>query len=361
METQETAAAPAVSEGNAVTETVSTPVATEAPRSFEERASNDMAAVFDRLNPHEKVSRSETGQFESKAPTEDTTETQGQTPPEQVQSEPVTAIAHPQSMPAELRDKWGTVPPEVAKWVSTREAESHKRITELGEAAKTGEQIRSVIGRYQQSFRGVPVEQGLDKLLAANAYLERDPVEALQWLANAYGVNLSGLGQTAQGEQGQESGEVRALNAKIAQLERQISDTSNRVMSREQREEHARQQTIEKLAEDFAKDKQDHWSDIEQDVIDQLAAVAQREPDLPPKERLEKAYKNALKVNDAVATKLNEAQRKAEAQKAEADKKRKADEAKKHASLNVKSANAATPKQAKWEDTMREVADRIYG
>jgi hypothetical protein len=357
METPETAAAPAVSEGNAVTETVSTPV-TEAPRSFEERTSTDMAAVFDRLNPHEKVSRSETGQFESKAPTEDTTETQGQTPPEQVQSEPATAIAHPQSMPAELRDKWGTVPPEVAKWVSTREAESHKRITELGEAAKTGEQIRSVIGRYQQSFRGVPVEQGLEKLLAANAYLEQDPAEGIKWLANAYGVDLSGLGQQAQG---QESGEVRALNAKIAQLERQISDTSNRVMSREQREEQARQQTIEKLAEDFAKDKQDHWADIEQDVIDQLVAVAQREPDLPPEKRLEKAYKNALKVNDAVASKLNEAQRKVEAQKAEADKKRKADEAKKHASLNVKSANAATPKQAKWEDTMREVADRIYG
>lgn len=359
MENQETAAAPAVSEGNAV-ETASTPVATEAPRSFEERASSDMAAVFDRLNPHEKVSRSETGQFESKAPTEDSTEQEGQTPTEQVQSEPVTAIAHPQSMPAELRDKWGTVPPEVAKWVSDREAESHKRITELGQTVKASEQIRSVIDRYQQSFRGVPVEQGLDKLLSANAFLEQDPVGGIKWLAQAYGVDLSGFGQQAS-EQGQESGEVRALNAKIAQLERQIADTSTRVMSREQREEQARQQTIEKLAEDFAKDKQDHWADIEQDVIDQLVAVAQREPDLPPEKRLEKAYKNALKVNDAVAARLNEAQRKADAQKAEAEKKRKADEAKKHASLNVKSANAATPKQAKWEDTLREVADRIYG
>ena len=165
MDNTEQVAAPAATEGNAAP-AASTPTP-EAPRSFEERTATDMAAVFDRLNPHEKVSRSETGQFESKAPTEDKTE--GQTQTETVQPEPAKpAIAHPQSMPAELRDKWLSVPPELAEWVGKREAEAHKRITELGETAKASEQIRSVIGRYQQSFRGMSAEQGLEKLLAAN-------------------------------------------------------------------------------------------------------------------------------------------------------------------------------------------------
>ncbi len=361
MDQVETAAAPAVSEGNAAP-AVSTPVTTEAPRSFEERASHDMAAVFDRLNPHEKVSRSETGQFESKAPTEDTTETQGQTQTEQVQSEPVQpAIAHPQSMPAELRDKWGTVPPEVAEWVGKREAESHKRITELGETAKASEQIRSVVDRYKDTFRGVPVEQGLDKLLAANAFLEQNPVDGIKWLAQAYGVNLSGLGQQANGEQPQESDVVRSLRSELAELKRQVSDTSTRVASREQQEAKAREDALLKTAEDFAKDKQDHWKDLEPEVIAQLAAINVSEPNLQPNQKLEKAYQRALRINEAVSNRLNESKRKAEAEKAEAEKKRKADEAKKLGSLNVKTANASTPKKGDWQSTMREVADRLMG
>ena len=360
MDPTETAAAPAASEGNAVAEApVSTP--TEAPRSFEERASSEMAAVFDRLNPQERVSRSETGQFESKAPPEDSTETQGQTPTETTPEPVKPAISHPQSMPAELRDKWGTVPPELAEWVSKREAESHKRITELGEAAKRGESIQSLVHEYREEFGSRSAEQGFRELLNASRALRQDPVNAIKWLAENSGVDLSSFGQQAQGEQGQESGEVRALNAKIAQLERQIADTSNRVTSREQQEEKARYETVEKLSVDFAKDKQDHWSDIEDDVIDQLMAINAREPNLPPKDKLEKAYQKALKINEAVSAKLNAAKRTEEAAKAEAEKKRKADEAKKHASLNVKSNNAASPKRGSWEDTMREVADRIYG
>lgn len=353
MSEEQVGAAPAAAEGNAAP-AASTP---------EVSITDTMSAVFDKLNPQEGVNRAETGQFESKNPVEAETSpeqvSEGQTQTE-VTSEPAQpAIAAPQSLPAELREEWGKVPPKFAEWVGKREAESHKRITELGEAAKASEQIRSVIDRYQQTFKGVPVDQGLEKLLAANAFLERSPLDGIKWLADAYGVDLSSLGaKTADGQQ--ENGEVRALKSEIAELKRVIADTSNRVQSREQREAEERSQSLAKVVEDFAKDKADHWSDIESDVLEQIAAINARPHDLTPEKVLEKAYQRAVKINESVANKLTEAKRKAEAEKAEAEKKRKADEAKKLASLNVKSNSGASPKPSgNWESTMREVANRL--
>ena len=325
-----------------------------------------MAEVFDRLNPQERVNRTETGKFESKEPIADQTTdptTEGQTPTETAPPEPASpAIEAPQSLPAALRDKWSSVPPEVAEWAAKREAESHKRITELGETAKAAEQIRNVVERYRPSLRGLQAEQAIDKLFAANDFLDKDPVQGIQWLAQAYGVDLSRFAQHGeQGDQPAESAHVQALNAKIDRLERALADTSNRVMSREQQEQNARLQTLAKLEDDFAKGKEDHWSDIYDDVADQVKIVITREPDLSPEKAIQKAYERALKLRDDISGKLNEAKAKAEAEKAEAEKKRKADEAKKHASLNVRSSNAATPKKGNWEDTMRDVANRLMG
>lgn len=325
-----------------------------------------MAEVFDRLNPQERVNRTETGKFESKAPTEDQTTDQaieGQTPTETATPEPATpAIEAPQSLPAALRDKWASVPPEVAEWAAKREAESHKRITELGETAKAAEQIRNVVERYRPSLRGVQADQAIEKLFAANDFLDKDPVQGIQWLAQAYGVDLSRFAQqVAQEQQGEpESGHFRALQAEIADLKRQLADTSNRVVTREQREQETRLQSLAKIEDDFAKGK-DYWPDIYEDVVDQVKALVVREPNLTPEKLLEKAHERALKLRDDISSKLNEAAKKAEAEKAEAEKKRKADEAKKQASLNVRGTNATPAKKGNWEDTLRETANRIYG
>lgn len=341
------------------------PSTPEAPMYEPNTTEARMAEVFDRLNPQERVNRTETGKFESKAPIADQATdpvTEGQTQTE-TPAEPATpAIEAPQSMPAALRDKWGTVTPEVAEWVAKREAESHKRITELGETAKASEQIRQVVDRYRPSLRGVPDAQALDKLFAANEALERDPASGIQWLAQAYGVDLSRFAQQyAQEQQGEpESGHVRALQAEIADLKRQMADTSNRVLSREQREQEARLQTLAKLEDDFAKGK-DYWPDIYEDVVDQVKSIMSREPSLAPEKVLEKAHERALKLRDDISSKLNEVAKKAEAEKAEAEKKRKADEAKKQASLNVRGTNATPAKKGSWEDTLRETANRIYG
>lgn len=361
MSEVETGAAPAAAEGNAAP-AVSTPevaqvqVVEPARKSIEET----MAEAFDKMNPP----RSESGRFEAKDKPAETQE--AETPAETVEgqtqsqaSEPPKAIVHPNSLPAELRDKWGTVPPEIAEWAAKREAESHKRITELGETAKASEHLRQAIEKFRPSFKGVEPVQAIERLVAAGDFLERSPEEGLKWLANAYGVDLSRL---ASGQSTEGNTEVSHLRQQISQLQRQIADTSNRVQSREQAEQRTQEQSIAKLVEDFAKDEKRaaYWTDVENDVYEQIHAIKAADPNLPPDKVLDKAFTRALKLNEAVQTKI-EAEKKTEIEKrAKAEAAKKAVEAKKAAQINVGRGASATPKpKGSWEETMREVGNKL--
>lgn len=331
-----------------------------------------MAAAFDKMNPQERVDRAPDGKFastaapEAAAPDEQPSEGQTQTAAPSEPAQP--AIAPPQSLPAELRDEWTKAPPKLAEWASKREAESHKRITELGETAKAHAPFRQVIERFAPTLQkqGLPPADAFARMLAVNDLLEQDAPGAIAQIAEAYGVDLSAVAGKPQGEAA-ENAEVRSLKAELNALKRQIADTANRVTSREQQEAEAQRGNLAKLVEDFSADKSDHWADIEADVLEQIAAIRHLEkmngmPEAPAEQVLKKAYDRAVKINEQVANKLSEATRKAEAEKAEAEKKRKADEAKRLASLNVRSKDGASPKPSgSWEDTMREVGNRLLG
>jgi hypothetical protein len=352
-------AAPAAPEGNTAS-AVSTPeVQTNTAPSMEDT----MSAAFDKLNPP----RSETGKYQTTKPEApeaaaeaEPSSNEGQTQTAAPSEPAQPAIAPPQSLPAELRDEWAKAPPKLAEWATKREAEAHRRITELGETAKAHAPIRAVIERFAPTLQktGLQPADAFARMLAVNDLLEQDARAAIGQIAEAYGVDLSAVAGRPEGEA--ENGEIRALKSTIANLQRQVADTTNRVTTREQREAEAQQVSLAKLVEDFSQDKVDHWADIEGDVLEQIQAVGDREPNLTPEQILKKAYDRAIKINDTVANKLSEAKRKADADKAEAEKKRKADEARRQASLNAKSPNGASPKPAgKWEDTMREVGNKL--
>jgi len=354
-------AAPAV----ASTPEVTTQTTQTAPQPSMEET---MAAAFDKMNPQARVDRAPDGKFQSTAAPEaaapeDTSSTEGQTQTAAPSEPAQPAIATPQSLPAELRDEWAKAPPKVAEWVAKREAEAHRRITELGETAKAHAPIRQVIERFAPTLQknGLQPADAFARMLAVNELLETDARSAIAQIAEAYGVDLSAVAGKPEGEAA-ENVEVRSLKAELSALKRQIAETANRVTSREQQEAEVQRGNLAKLVEDFSADKSDHWADIESDVLEQITAIRSREPDLEPAQVLKKAYERAVKINDQVANKLSEAKRKAEAEKAEAEKKRKAEEAKRLASLNVKSKDGASPRATgSWEDTMREVGSRLLG
>jgi valyl-tRNA synthetase len=348
-------------------DTGAAPAATEAPAIAEEGLSGieaTMAEAFDRLNPP----REGNGQFKgNEEPAAEVAESEPaetvseQEPAVEAKEPDKPAIQRPQSWSSDVDELWATLPPKAQEIIAKRESEAHKRITELGEVAKTAEPIKDVLEPLQRASArmGLPPGEGLKLLLAADDYLARDPVSAIQWLAQQSGVDLSRFG-SAKSEQAESAPEVSALNQKIAHLERMLSDTSYRIQQREQHELQTQTQSLQSLVDEFAKGK-DYWPEIEAEVVAQIRAIKMDNPSMDPKATLEKAHERALKLNDDVRNRLTEAKRKEEEAKKAADTKRKAEEAKRLASMNVRSVDGKAPKAPRksLEEEMAEVYDRV--
>jgi hypothetical protein len=329
-----------------------------------------MAEAYDRLNPprengkfaaKEVKAEAETTETEGAEPSEPEAQVSDQEPVAEAKEPAPPAIQRPQAWSSDVDELWSKLPPAAQELISKREGEAHKRITELGEVAKTVEPIKPYLEPLQRASArmGVSPGKGLELLLAADDYLARDPVQAIQWLAQQSGVDLSRFGQQPTGEVS-ESAEVNALNQKISQLVRMLSETSHRIQSREQQEQQAQAQSLENLVQDFAKGK-DYWPEIEAEVAAQIAAIRLSDPSLSPKDTLEKAHERAVKLNDDIRNKLNETKRKEEEAKKASEAKRKADEAKRLASLNVRSIEGKAPKPARksLEEEMADVYERV--
>ncbi len=317
-----------------------------------------MGDVFDKLNP----ARADSGQFQStKEPEAEPVEAA----PEPVSQEPAPetiepakpAIDPPTSWTSEVKAKWAELPPDLQEYIAKREGESHKRITELGETAKHTERLQGLFQQYKAiSNHDDPLAE-FQNLLYTKSQLLRDPVGSLKQIASDLGVDLGQFATSPTSEP--ESPAVQVLHQKIAQLERQLGETNHTIKSREQREAEAQQASLDTLVNDFSQGK-DYWPDIEKDVVAQIVAIRSVDQTKDAKTVLQEAHDRAVKLNDAVVSKLSEAKRKADAATKATEDKRKADEAKRLASLNVKSNTGKSPVASRKDmfDEMAEIYDR---
>lgn len=115
-----------------------------------------------------------------------------------VQDKPVkvsSPVEPPKSWSADAITEWSKLSPAVQQAVLKRESEMNEGGQRWSEEKRRYEETLAPVREVAQR-NGVDERTGLQRLLAANDYLERDPVSAIQWLANAYGVNLGNIEQT---------------------------------------------------------------------------------------------------------------------------------------------------------------------
>lgn len=304
---------------------------------WEDKADADLKNIFAKHNP----ARDEAGRFQGKAKPE--TEVLPDQPEAKVEETVVTpSIPAPQSWSADVKDKWATLPPELQTYIAKRESEAHEAITRQGQDLKAYEPLKAVVERNKDIFErnGVTADDGISRLLAAERLLAQNPSAAITQLARAYGVDLAQFGGNGNADSAQ-----TALHQRIAFLENQLADTSNRISERERMEAQTQQQSMNSLIETFAKDKPD-WAELENDILTEItgikAAISEKlmQP-LTPDQLLAKAYERAQRNNPAAFAKRQEAERKAEEEKRLAEAKKRADDAKRVNSVNVKSTPAA--------------------
>jgi hypothetical protein len=154
--------------------------------------------------------------------------------------------------------------------------------------------------------------------LAAHHALETQPAQALAWLAQSYGIPLAALGQDPEA--------VQMQQRQMTQLQQQ----AQRLQAQQQQWQQQRQAYLQKEIESLINGKE-HWSSIEDETIRQLNAVRAQNPsayEMDPFRVVKDAISRAEKIAGI-------------SDKAETVKK--AQEAKRLASLNVKSSVGKSP------------------
>jgi hypothetical protein len=322
---------------------------------------DDLSAAYDAAVG--EPLRGPDGKFVSREPNSETVEpeapveakTDDQTVPDAEKAEPAApAIDPPTSWSREVREKWAAIPPDVQQYIAQRETEAHGQISRLGQQVKAFEPVAKSLEQYRPTFErnGMNYAQGIEALLAAQAMLDANPRAAIHEIARTYGVDLG-----AEPQQGESlpSRTQLALEAKVAELERQIAETRTDVVSNKQMEAEIRQAAVQSEVEAFAK-ANPYFHDVETEVALLIPIIKELFPGLSQRQILEKATEKAVRINDTTFAKI-EAERKAK--EAEAAK-LKAAEAKKVSSLNVRSTTAARPAARTLDDDLSASFDRIH-
>ena len=336
---------------SAPAEVIETPAATPEtpapesapPETVEDDLDAELRSVFQKAT-REPAIRDDNGRFASKTPETPATEPEGKVdqPPEQeavkAQEKPAP-IDGPASWSAEMKAKFGTLPPDVQQYVAQRDKETHEAISRLGQAVKTYEPVGKLLEQHQDTFRskGLTYDQGLSQLLDAQRALDRNPVAAIAQLANVYGVDLA---RFANPENANPQNE--ALLSQVRELTQELQTLKGTMTQRERYESDKRQNELVSFVEKFAADKAD-FNDLADDISAHLTALRSQHPKLSQSELLEKAYDAARWSNPAARERLLAAQ----AEKAKAEELKKVEEAKKQAEAAKKAASANVKGQAK--------------
>lgn len=337
------------------------PVVAENPTPSAVSMEDTMSSVWDKLNP----SRGDDGKFASDKPVVEGAENAAETTekkidqPSEAAQEPVKpAIEAPNSWSAEMKAKFGALPPEAQQYIADREREAHQAITQKGEQIKAFEPIRQTLDQHREVFlkNGVTEAEGVQRLFAADRFLQERPAEAIQWLANHYGVDLRQFGTgTQQHDQSQQP------SSEVIQLRRELAEIRNSLTARERNEQQAQTATVAQAIEKFASENP-YFNDVEDELMGMIPVIRSKEPGLTYSEVLKKAYDRAVYANPDVRQRLQADQQKAAEDKRKADEAEAVRKAKQAGGINQKSVQGTTPtKGASMEETMAAVYDRLTG
>jgi hypothetical protein len=318
------------------------PVAAEASEA--DNMATEMSAVFDKITAEDSSGRvPNEGQIAS-LNDHSVRETPANESEAKSAEQSVSEVKPPQSLNAKAREHWGSLPKEMQEYVSQRETDAQRRISELGHEAKAARTINSIIDNYSARLpehdRQIPREKHIELLYAANEALLANPARAIQWLAQAHNVDLAQLATPVDPISQARQQERAAMQAELQRYHQQ--------------QQAALAQQMTGYLEKFAAEKP-YWSQIENEILYHVTALRGTDPDMDYRDVLKAAVDRALKDNPG-ADKTNAQKQKAEARK-------KADEAKRLASLNVRSVVGKityTPKGSLAGEAMSQVMSGIY-
>lgn len=144
--------------------------------------------------------------------------------PEQAQA---PAIEPPQAWSGAAKAQWNSLPPTLQTEISKREADIARGFSQIGQQWAPFEAVLREIEPIKDTLalNGLTAGQYLGQLVAAEKMLGTNPVPAIRWLAQRYGVDLAQLaagGDAHQPQQPPIDPHLQAAQQRIAALEQRI-------------------------------------------------------------------------------------------------------------------------------------------
>lgn len=290
--------------------------------------------VTDVVDDKPERARDETGKFTKKEATEEIVEA-----PELTAEPAAPVLEAPQAWTGPMKEKWGTLAPDVQAEILRRENDIHKMVTSKEGDLRLGREMKDVIGPYMPIITaegGNPVAAVQSLLNTAYQLRTGTPqqkVALIHQIAETYGVDLGQAGTH------QPDNYIQSLHNEIAQLKQTLNPDA--IMSRlQEKQENDR---IHAEVNAFAANPANkHYEQVKAFMAPLLASGQAKD--------LQEAYDMACYANPNIRSTL------LQEQDAERQAKRKAElTAKKQAAVSVTGSPSANAGNAKSpERTLRE-------
>lgn len=199
--------------------------------------------------------------------------------------------APPVGWMAEGKAEWASLSPAVKAAVLKREVEISSGGRQWSEEKRRYEEIVAPV-RQAASRRGISEAEGIQRLMAAQERLDRNPVEAIQWLAQAYRVPITVNGQSPINGQPAADGSSR-IEPPVYRDER-IDAIQARLDAQDRRETEMTVQRVTAFATDPS---HPHFDAVSAEVLAMLPLLQSRNPRASPEELLQSAYDSAVHAN----------------------------------------------------------------
>lgn len=230
------------------------------------------------------------------------------------------SVKYPQSWKAEMKAEFITLPPKVQDYILQREKESvssfGKTKSELDRVRNEYSEIDQVIEPFRErlALAGERPAQAIQRLVAAQLYIERNPPEAIAWLARSYGVDLGQLTQSPQ---------QQAPNDPVVQ---RLQNVEGFIQSQQQAIQEQVQGAVLSEIDKFAQTAE-FFEDVKAEMPALVQLVKSQNPQMSHQEVLKTAYDRAVWGNPHTRTLVTQKTQAEATAKANAERARLAKEA----------------------------------
>ncbi len=235
-------------------------------------------------------------QQEQKSPSTDATKAS-----EQVST---PANAPPVGWTADAKAEWASLSPAIKAAVLKREVEISSGGKQWSEEKRRYEEIVAPV-RQAASRRGISEAEGIQRLMAAQDRLDRNPAEAIQWLANAYRVPIT---VQSDGSPAEITPQVQ-FAPMLAPLHEQLNAIQQRFAMEDQRQTDMTVQRVNQFAQDPT---HPHFDAVSDEIMAMLPLLKTSNPHATPEQLLQDAYDRAVWANPGTRAAI-EAERVAQA------------------------------------------------